>query len=93
MTVVDRADHREPMHLLGKSREQFGDFDSGDAGFDRLEGSADFGRGFGFGIPEIDMTGGTAVEDQDDREGFGADAGWQDAVRAGGAGCGEILED
>lgn len=45
--------------------EQLGDVDAGHIRSDRGERSSDFGGGVGFWIPQVDVTGGASVEDED----------------------------
>lgn len=68
--VMDGADDGDVMHAFRHARQQFGDVHAGNVGTDGGEDASGFARGVRFWIPEVDVTGGASVEDEDD--GFGA---------------------
>ena len=70
LLVVDGADDAKRSACFGQARQQLADADAGDAGGDRLERPADVLGGVGLGVPQVEVAGCAAVEDQDDRLGF-----------------------
>ena len=60
--------------LLGQFRQHLAQFDSGCTCRDRPELATNLCRGFGFGVPEIDVAGGALKVDQHDRVGVAESA-------------------
>ena len=63
--VIDAADERELVGVLGHAREDLGDLDARDVGLDRLERPADLDRGVRLHVPGVEL-GGPADQEQHD---------------------------
>ena len=73
LVVVQRPHERELVGDLRLQREEFADLDPLDICADRLPDAADFGRGFGLEVVEVEVTG-AAVEPEQDAAGVATGA-------------------
>src|SRR5262249_60221958 len=65
--MMHAADERQAVHHLGRVRQVLADAKPRDAGRDRTELAADFGRGLWLHVERVDMARAAVVKNQDAR--------------------------